>query len=427
MDKKQYNNIIDHSINFDVTDKNDSLQIAKTVFNNMGVAFPQGDMKEVYDTISSNDYMGWRECTLEQAQESANSGKATIGISEDKVVVISAKDDEQPVTQTDGVMSSDAVTPVESASGMQYYAYTAGGTSENTPAPYRTEVRIQKDRTTGMTTVYFVVTGKTWYCIETDLINGDSQSPEYQKWNIRSNYNYFKYYYEGINPGDIDDRPKTYTDEELKLLYAINPYGVAAYVNRYSDVYHNLTDALNYKDRIFRVLFNRNPRYFKRYREDEWMQVSTYTDRTIVVSEAETLFGVHVVYDEFTAFNIVAAVINIVCCFIPRVGTVLSVAKIFYNIFIKDEQTVLNEISSLAIDKSVDDLYKNKQITWFDALSACISFADLLSSINTDFNYYLKPLEYCANDDNYIVYIKFHNGDKYRVEEISEEIINLLN
>lgn len=427
MDKKQYNNIIDHSINFDVTDKNDSLQIAKTVFNNMGVAFPQGDMKEVYDTISSNDYMGWRECTLEQAQESANSGKATIGISEDKVVVISAKDDEQPVTQTDGVMSSDAVTPVESASGMQYYAYTAGGTSENTPAPYRTEVRIQKDRTTDMTTVYFVVTGKTWYCIETDLINGDSQSPEYEAWYIRSNYNYFSHYYLGIEDIDVDPTPKEYTDNELKLLYAINPYGVAAYVSRYSDTFRNLTDALNYKDRIFRVLFNRNPRYFKRYTPDDWTQVSSVTDRTNVVSEAETLFGMHILYDEFTLFDIAAAVINIVASLISKVGTVLSVAKIFYNIFIKDEQTVLDEISSLAISKTVDELYKNKQITWFDAFSACISFADLLSSIDTDFNYYLKPLEYCANDDNYIVYIKFHNGDKYRVEEISEEIINLLN
>lgn len=427
MDKKQYNNIIDHSINFDVTDKNDSLQIAKTVFNNMGVAFPQGDMKEVYDTISSNDYMGWRECTLEQAQESANSGKATIGISEDKVVVISAKDDEQPVTQTDSVMSSDAVTPVESTSGMQYYAYTAGGTSENTPAPYRTEVRIQKDRTTGMTTVYFVVTGKTWYCIETDLINGDSQSPEYEAWNIRSNYNYFSHYYLGIEDIDVDPTPKEYTDNELKLLYAINPYGVAAYVNRYSSTFRNLTDALNYKDRIFRVLFNRKPRYFKRYTPDDWTQVSSVTDRTNVVSEAETLFGMHILYDEFTLFDIAAAVINIASCIFPKFGTIVSITKIFFSILIKDEQTVMNEISSLSFGQTTDDLLASHVINWYNVLTSYGGIIDLISALNTDFNYYLKPLEYCANNDNYIVYIKFHNGDKYRVEEISEEIINQLN
>ena len=129
MNKKQYNNFIEHSLQYDCKETDSSLNVARIVFNNMGVALPQGTMKEVYDTVSTNEYMGWRKCTLEEAKETANKGTATMGISQDKIVILSAEDEEQPAPQTSSVSTlADNIQPV-SMDGLQYYSYSYGTTT----------------------------------------------------------------------------------------------------------------------------------------------------------------------------------------------------------------------------------------------------------------------------------------------------------
>jgi hypothetical protein len=121
MNKQQYNNIIEHSLQYDCKHEDDSLDTARTIFNNMGVPLPQGTIKEVYDTLSTNNYMGWRECTIEEAIKNTNSGIATIGINEDKIIVFSAEDEEQTVTQTETVKTLNDNTPARTVSGLKYF------------------------------------------------------------------------------------------------------------------------------------------------------------------------------------------------------------------------------------------------------------------------------------------------------------------
>ena len=132
MNKKQYNNVIEHTLKLEQTE--DSLSTARAIFNNMGVALPQGDMKTVYETIKTDDYMGWKSCTMQEAQAAADKGVAAIGISEDRIVVLSANDQEQPVAQTASVMTLDENTSAFAVEGMRYYAYSYGGTT--TPIPH---------------------------------------------------------------------------------------------------------------------------------------------------------------------------------------------------------------------------------------------------------------------------------------------------
>ena len=73
--------------------------------------------------------MGWKSCTMQEAQDAANNGTAAIGISEDRIVVLSANDEEQPVTQTASVMTLDENTPVSAVEGMRYYSYGYGTTN----------------------------------------------------------------------------------------------------------------------------------------------------------------------------------------------------------------------------------------------------------------------------------------------------------
>ena len=107
----------------------DSFATARAICDNMGVALPQGDMKTVYETIKTDNYMGWKFCTMQEAQEAANNGTAAIGISEDKIVVLSANDQEQPVAQTASVMSLDENTSAFAVNGLEYYSYSYGTTA----------------------------------------------------------------------------------------------------------------------------------------------------------------------------------------------------------------------------------------------------------------------------------------------------------
>ncbi len=127
MNKKQYNNVIENTLKHEQSE--DSLGTARAIFNNMGVALPQGDIKTVYETISTDNYMGWKSCSIQEAQTAADNGTAAIGISEDKIVVLAANDEEQPVAQTASVMTLDENTSAYAVAGLEYYSYSYGGTT----------------------------------------------------------------------------------------------------------------------------------------------------------------------------------------------------------------------------------------------------------------------------------------------------------
>lgn len=126
MNNKQYNNIIENTLKNE--QKSDSLEIARAIFNNMGVALPNGNMGEVYEIIKGNDYMGWKSCTKEEAQQAADNGVAAIGISENRIVVLSATDDEEPVAQNETVMTLSSDLTDGEVSDLSYYTYSYGTT-----------------------------------------------------------------------------------------------------------------------------------------------------------------------------------------------------------------------------------------------------------------------------------------------------------
>lgn len=124
MNNKQYNNVIEKTLKFEQTAQaDDSLATARAIFDNMGVALPQGDIKTVYETISTDNYMGWKSCTMQEAQAAADNGVAAIGISENKIIVLSANDEEYPVVQTASVMTLDENASEDSVSGLAFYQY----------------------------------------------------------------------------------------------------------------------------------------------------------------------------------------------------------------------------------------------------------------------------------------------------------------
>lgn len=131
MNKKQYNNIIDYTIQHEVSlEGYDSLSTARAVFDNVGIPLPQGEVKSVYEIIKTNDYMGWKSCTIQEAKAAVEKGIAAIGISETEIVVFSSTDQEQPVTKTASVFAIDENTK-DSVSGLTFYQYANVRSSGN--------------------------------------------------------------------------------------------------------------------------------------------------------------------------------------------------------------------------------------------------------------------------------------------------------
>ncbi len=172
MNKKQYNNVIENTLKHEQSAQTeDSLSVARAIFDNMGVALPQGDMKTVYDTIKTDNYMGWKSCTMQEAQAAADQGVATIGISEDKIIVLSAKDEEQPVTQTASVMSLNENTSAFAVNGLEYYSYSYGMTTDYNNLYFANSSLNVKVGWTGYNALYGSTTTTVyWYSSNTDVV-----------------------------------------------------------------------------------------------------------------------------------------------------------------------------------------------------------------------------------------------------------------
>lgn len=131
MNKKQYNNIIMHSLQYNCKDSKTSLDTARIIFDNMGVALPVGTIDDVCEILKTDDYMGWRACTIQEAQAAADRGQAAIGISNDRIVVLSATDEEEPIQETAAVMFLSENTPAYAVSDLSFYSYNYGTTCGN--------------------------------------------------------------------------------------------------------------------------------------------------------------------------------------------------------------------------------------------------------------------------------------------------------
>ena len=68
-----------------------------------------------------------------KAKEATNNGIAAMGISEDKIIVLTAEDEEQPVSQTNLVLTLTDSTPAVAVVDLQYYEYRYKTTNNNFP------------------------------------------------------------------------------------------------------------------------------------------------------------------------------------------------------------------------------------------------------------------------------------------------------
>lgn len=130
MNKEQYNNIIDRTLaDTQLAQAGDSLTVTRAILNNMGIALPNGTLPEVAEVLKTNEYMGWRECTPDEARQAAMNGVATVAISDESIMIVPADDGEEPAVQTRHVAMAPQDVSDETNAETTYYANSAAGTT----------------------------------------------------------------------------------------------------------------------------------------------------------------------------------------------------------------------------------------------------------------------------------------------------------
>ena len=294
--------------------------------------------------------------------------------------------------------------------------------------------------------IVFEHAGKEWFCLNTDMIfdYDNSVDPVLTK---RALYNILKNVVEpepGSMTNPVQDTSwgniQTFTDDEIKLLYAIDPHGVAYYVQQTAEyLYNDLSDILPYKDYFFRLLYNREPNYFARFITGDWYITEDKSDLLKVLSESEEVFGGHNIYDFTTALELAGVVVSIIgfvfgTNFFTTGPIKLCIRKAVLatvRVLTVGEAIVRGELASALMDEAIERAFQKFNFKWaLDLVSMFNSMGEALKSIvdSPDLpNYYYEIMNYCAHDSKYLVYAEFQNIEKYKLEDICTAIDNYNN
>ena len=103
----------------------DPISIIRTVLGNCDTDFPYGDCRGILAALSKNDFVGWRACSYEEAKKFANEGVPTIGINNERVVIIAPDDHTLSSDKSDSkskfIVSANSITNEEESS-MKFFA-----------------------------------------------------------------------------------------------------------------------------------------------------------------------------------------------------------------------------------------------------------------------------------------------------------------
>lgn len=279
--------------------------------------------------------------------------------------------------------------------------------------------------------VVFHSDGKTWYCINNDIVFDDSLRAALIG---RCRCNVYK------DPDALSKDIQEFCEEELRLLYAIDPHGVAAYVYERVRQLDSLEEILEYKDYVFYTLFGREPKYFSRGINKVWNVTDDKSDLNSVISESEILFGMHQVYDMATlkdfvdmAYTILSVAIDVILNKVSETG-ITPIINLAMQALSNGKAILDGEFSikSIAMDKLLDCVEPKWAKIFIDCLQISGSIANFVQQVMNTLDYFNNPnvanyynniLKYCIHDTGYNIYMEGKEGKLYKLEDIQEAVI----
>lgn len=271
------------------------------------------------------------------------------------------------------------------------------------------------------------VVEKTWICVEHDLIFDTSKyySGDLRKWQrfaLNNCYDNYVFYDPPMGFGTF----LTYSPEELKFLYAIDPHGVAFYVHQYGadsvrilpeldTKEERLLATLNFKDNIFETLFGRSPKYYICDYQGNFYETSSSANRINKYSEAEGIFGFHqrdwqAYIPQLFAFSKAVATLlyDIMDALIPEPTDVIKLAVGALSL---GTAAMQNRVANYMEAYELEEAVSKTRLNWIaDIFELYDSFNGLVAVIGNLPNFTVPVINYCANNSLYRVFIKHSNG-----------------
>ncbi len=285
----------------------------------------------------------------------------------------------------------------------------------------REKVTIEKD---GNYNKVVFENGKVWKCINCDMIydqdnDFNEELTQRRLFDLHDDLvNYTTY--------------RTYTDDELRFLYTVDPCGVAKYVQMYAMQYESLREKLAYKDGVFYMLFGRQPQYFARNLAGEWYVTTDKSELSKVMSESETIFGAHTIYDATTWLSLAGFAVDILGTIFGsaffQVGGVVKkgiakVIKTFVSMYIVGENIIKNQIVSYVAGYGIEKAFEETSLDW---LSGAVSLYDRLDQLATAITdkpgMYFDFIHYFATNAQYRVFVKLKNAEIIEMKDLDEAI-----
>lgn len=130
MTGKEYRSVVDWTVKKCSERSDNPTDTIRAVCKNLGAELPDGDVREISEVLKTNDYMGWRSCSINDAKFCAEIGVTAIGIDDDKIVIVADNADKNnPSILTknsadDIIMTVTEETPALAVSNMQFYSYS---------------------------------------------------------------------------------------------------------------------------------------------------------------------------------------------------------------------------------------------------------------------------------------------------------------
>lgn len=307
----------------------------------------------------------------------------------------------------------------------------------------REQVIVEKDGTKYSRIVFN--DGRIWNCINFDLINHYSLDRD-DPFSQRFYDNAYSDKVTDTGTGSVYYRKpmKEYTDEEIKLIYTIDPHGLAAYVKEYAQELSGLSENLRYKDRIFRLLFGRDPEYYLRNPGGNWYEAAKKpSDLSKTMSESEFLFGHHPIYDCFTLREFITVMIDIfsmalACPAASGIAWAKAVTKVlsYYSLARSVAESTLKgdfkeAIGAIAVGTIDGDELEEGLVTQveyrsenynLDWATQLLSFSSNLRALADTFksgpNYYKKVFNTCDTDLDFNILIKMKDGELLPIADI---------
>ena len=191
---------------------------------------------------------------------------------------------------------------------------------------------------------------------------------------------------------------------------------------------------MKYKDRIFKLLFKREPKYFARYEVESWYTISDMSkisDLRAVISESEMYFGMHNFVDRFTVISLLQIAFEIVLMAVGGAANFIKneVVKKIITHSIRaiglSEGLLTDGVFNASFDLALNIAEEHTNINWVGHIltwkSACDTLDELAETIVNNNNFYTSYIQYVANIDTYRVIVQNQN-ERFEMQDLNEAI-----